>query len=157
MIIRRTTVTCNNFLLEDSSIRNIDNCPSFLSFAAIAKFSKEKDQPSWPLLAKRISTSMLTSSAVMTWITFCLLLLNHFCPAMAYRRVQKEKESDELLYIWFGHSLWSAIISRYDRPCANHSSRDRDIFFFMLSAGENPGIGENSVIKIKKNSHNLFF
>ncbi|CAD1480477.1 unnamed protein product, partial [Heterotrigona itama] len=34
-----------------------------------------------------------------------LLLSNNFYPVILYRRVQKE--SDELLYIWFGHSLWS--------------------------------------------------
>ena len=27
-----------------------------------------------------------------------LSLFNHFCPVMSYRRVQQEKESDELLY-----------------------------------------------------------
>ena len=38
-----------------------------------------------------------------------LLLLNHFYPVMSYEKSSKEKESDEWLYIWFGHSLWSAI------------------------------------------------
>ena len=32
-----------------------------------------------------------------------LLLFNHFYPTSS-----KEEESDELLYTWFGHSLWSA-------------------------------------------------
>ena len=27
-----------------------------------------------------------------------LLLLNHFCPVTSHRRLQKEKENDELLY-----------------------------------------------------------
>ena len=38
-------------------------------------------------------------------------LLNDFYPVMC-RRVQKE--SDQLLYIWFGHSLWSAISCQRD-------------------------------------------
>ena len=33
-----------------------------------------------------------------------MLLLNNFCPV-----IWVQKESDELLCIWFGHSLWSAI------------------------------------------------
>ena len=36
-----------------------------------------------------------------------LLLFNHFYPVISYRRDQKEKESDELLY-----TVWSLVMVR---------------------------------------------
>ena len=37
-----------------------------------------------------------------------LLFLDNFYPVMSIPTSLREKESDELLYIRFGHSLWSA-------------------------------------------------
>ena len=55
-----------------------------------------------------------------------LLLLNNFYPVISYRRVRKEKESDELLHTRYGpQSVASA-------QAVKHGIRSRTFFSFLM-------------------------